>query len=236
MHTEKGSLLWALRVTVPVAMGYLPLGMAFGAYSVSLGFAPYLAPLTALVVFAGSIEFLLVGLVAAGAGLAQIAVTTLLVNSRHVFYGFSYPTHLLRSPFARFYGPFALTDEAYALISGAVHPTTQHQLLLLQGVSHVYWVLGAAVGAFAGGLVPESFDGFDFALTGLFSLLFLGAITAATRRVTILAAALLSIGVGLLLPRSLFLLGAMLCYAALCVLVVRRPPRGTTPRDVGQGA
>ncbi|QMS57592.1 MULTISPECIES: AzlC family ABC transporter permease [Kocuria] len=236
MSTQKGTLGWALRVTVPVAMGYLPLGMAFGAYSVSLGFAPYLAPLTALVVFAGSIEFLLVGLVAAGAGLAQIAVTTLLVNARHVFYGFSYPTHLLRSPFAKFYGPYALTDEAYALINSGVHPTTQHQLLLVQGVSHFYWVLGAAVGALAGGLVPESFDGFDFALTGLFALLFVGAITAATQRVKILTAALLSIGVGLLLPRSIFLLGAMLCYAVLCVLMVRRPRRGTTPRGAESGA
>lgn len=226
MTTEKGSLAWALRVTVPVAMGYLPLGMAFGAYAVSLGFAPYLAPLTALVVFAGSIEFLLVGLVAAGAGLAQIAVTTLLVNARHVFYGFSYPTRLLRSPFAKFYGPYALTDEAYALITSGVRPTTERELMLIQGVSHLYWVLGAAVGAVAGGLIPASWDGFDFALTGLFSLLFVGAITAATQRARILAAALTSIGVGLLLPHDLFLLGAMLCYALLCVLMVKRPRSG----------
>lgn len=237
MNTEKGSLAWALRVTVPVAMGYLPLGMAFGAYSVSLGFAPYLAPLTALVVFAGSIEFLLVGLVAAGAGLAQIAVTTLLVNSRHIFYGFSYPAHLLHSPFAKVYGPYALTDEAYALISSGVHPTTQRQLLLIQGVSHFYWVFGAAVGAFAGGLVSDAFDGFDFALTGLFSLLFVDALTGASRRLAILAAAGVSIGVGLLLPRSLFLLGAMICYALLCVLLVRfpgsRPGRSSGRRGHG---
>ena len=97
-------------------------------------------------------------------------------------------------------------------------------------------MLGAAVGALAGGLVPESFDGFDFALTGLFALLFVGAITAATQRVKILTAALLSIGVGLLLPRSIFLLGAMLCYAVLCVLMVRRPRRGTTPRGAESGA
>ena len=225
MSSDKGTLTWALRVTVPVAMGYLPLGMAFGAYTVSLGFAPYLAPLTALVVFAGSIEFLLVGLVSAGAGLVQIAVTTLLVNSRHVFYGFSYPTHLLHSSFAKFYGPYALTDEAYALINSGVRPTTQHELMLIQGISQFYWVFGAAVGAVAGGLIPESFDGFDFALTGLFTLLVIGALRPATPRGTIVRAALASIAVGLLLPRDLFLLGAMLCYAVLCVVLVKRPRR-----------
>lgn len=236
MSSDKGTLAWAVRVTVPVAMGYLPLGMAFGAYAVSLGFAPYLAPLTALVVFAGSIEFLLVGLVSAGAGLLQIAVTTLLVNSRHIFYGFSYPTHLLRSPFAKFYGPYALTDEAYALINSGVRPTTQHELMLIQGISQFYWVFGAAVGAVAGGLIPESFDGFDFALTGLFTLLFVSALSAASQRVMIVLAALASIAVGLLLPRDLFLLGAMLCYAVLCVVLVKRPRHGRSSQAAEGGA
>ena len=226
MTSRRGTLGWALEVTVPVALGYLPLGIAFGAYTVSLGFPAYLAPLTALVVFAGSIEFLLMGLVSAGAGLVQIAVSTLLVNSRHVFYGFSYPTELLRSPFARFYGPFALTDEAYALITSGVHPATQHELMLLQGVSHFYWVGGAALGAAAGSFVPESYDGFDFALTGLFVLLFAGALGAARHRAKILLAALASVAVGLLLPRDLFLLGAMGCYALLCVVMVKTGKAG----------
>lgn len=221
MTGERGTLGWVLRVTVPVAMGYLPLGVAFGAYTVSLGFPAYLAPLTALVVFAGSIEFLLLGLVSAGAGVFQIALTTLLVNSRHIFYGFSYPTGLLRSPFARFYGPFALTDEAYALINIGVHPATQHELMVIQGVSHFYWVGGAALGAAAGSFIPESYDGFDFALTGLFVLLFAGALRVTHHRAKILLAALASIAVGLLLPRDLFLVGAMGCYALLCVVVVK---------------
>lgn len=221
MRIQRGTVPWALAVTVPVAMGYVPLGIAFGAYTVSLGFPGYLAPLTALVVFAGSIEFLLLGLLSAGAGLLQVAITTLLVNSRHIFYGFSYPTGLLRSPFARFYGPFALTDEAYALINSGVHPATQHELMMIQGAGHFYWVAGAALGAVAGSLIPESYDGFDFALTGLFALLFAEALRTASQRGRILLAALASIAVGLLLPRDLFLMGAMGCYALLCVAMVK---------------
>ena len=77
------------------------------------------------------------------------------------------------------------------------------------------------MGAVAGGLIPESYDGFDFALTGLFSLLFVDALAGASRKLAILAAAGVSIAVGLLLPRELFLLGSMLCYAMLCFLLVR---------------
>lgn len=227
MSSPPGSLPWALKATVPVAMGYLPLGAAFGAYTVSLGFPGFMAPLTAMVVFAGSIEFLLMGMLAAGTGLLPIAVTTLLVNSRHIFYGFSYPTHLLRSPWAKFYGPFALTDEAYALINSGVHPTTQHQLMMIQGVGHFYWVSGTALGAVVGTFIPESFDGFDFALTGLFTLLFVNALASASQRVKIVVAALLAIGIGMLLPREFFLLGAMSIYALFCVLMATTHRRRT---------
>jgi 4-azaleucine resistance transporter AzlC len=216
------TLLHALRATAPVAAGYVPLGIAFGAFTVTLDLPWYLAPLTALVVFAGSMEFLLLGLIVSGAGLAQIATTTLLVNSRHVFYGVSYPWHLLRSPAARFYGAFALTDETYALINSGVRPQSQTELMLIQGVSHFYWVGGAVVGALVGSFVPDSFDGFDFALTGLFALLFVGALRAADQRVTIVLTSLTSVALGLVVPGELFLLVSMSCYTLLCLVLTRR--------------
>lgn len=208
---------WVVKTTTPVAMGYVPLGIAFGAYAVSLGFPAFVAPLTALVVFAGSMEFLLLGLVSSGAGLVYIAMTTLLVNSRHVFYGVSYPWRLLKSPFAKAYGAFALTDETYALINSGVRPTDQRELVLIQAASHVYWVAGATIGALAGTLVPAWFDGFDYALTGLFALLFVGAIRASKERLKIVVSALASIAVGLLLPRDLFLLSTMASYVVICI-------------------
>lgn len=216
-----GALPWALKATTPVAMGYVPLGIAFGAYTVSLGFPGYVAPLTALVVFAGSMEFLLLGLISTGAGLFQVMMTTLLVNSRHVFYGVSYPWHLLGTRRAKLYGAFALTDETYALINSGVRPTTQQELMLIQGVSHFYWVAGAAAGAAAGTLVPKSFDGFDFALTGLFALLFIGAIRASVERVKIVISAFISIVIGILLPSDLFLLVSMGSYVLICVVLTK---------------
>lgn len=120
----------ALRVTAPVAMAYLPLGMALGAYASFLGFPLYVAPITAFLVYAGSMEFLLLGMIAGGAGVIQIATSTLLVNSRHALYAFSYPQHLLKNWFARIYGPFALTDETMRSSAGDSIPKTRMSSLL----------------------------------------------------------------------------------------------------------
>src|SRR3546814_8178273 len=75
------------------------------------------APVFSVLIYAGSMEFLAIGLVTGGAGLLQVATTTFFVNFRHVFYGLSFPLRKVRSAVGRLYGVHALTDEAYALRS-----------------------------------------------------------------------------------------------------------------------
>jgi predicted branched-subunit amino acid permease len=68
-------------------------------------------------IYGGSFEFLLIGMVTAAAPLASIAVVAFLVQARHVFYALSFPLQRVRGRLARTYSTFALTDEAYALTS-----------------------------------------------------------------------------------------------------------------------
>ena len=72
-----------------------------------------------MLVYAGSMEFLAVGLVVAVTPLPQLALTTFLVNFRHVFYALSFPLQRVRGRAGRTYSMYALTDEAYALTAGA---------------------------------------------------------------------------------------------------------------------
>lgn len=167
----------AFRDSAPVGLGMVPLGLAFGVLVAHSGLAWWWASAFSALIYAGSFEFLLVGLVGAVAPLGTVALTALLVNIRHVFYTLSFPLQRVSGRFAKTYSTFALTDEAYALTSGGRARTWPgRRILLLQLFMHVYWVGGATAGALLGSLIPEAVTGLGFALTALFTVLALDAI------------------------------------------------------------
>jgi 4-azaleucine resistance transporter AzlC len=160
-----------------VGLGFVPLGIAFGTLAVQSGLDWWWAGLSAAVVFGGSFEFLLIGMVTSAAPLTAIAVAAFLVNLRHVFYALSFPLDRVPGRLAKAYSTFALCDEAYALTAGERARTwTGRRVLRLQLLLHAYWTGGATVGALLGSLVPDGVSGLDFALTALFTVLALDAV------------------------------------------------------------
>ncbi len=136
---------------------------------VKSGVAWFWAPLSALLIFAGSIEFLAVGLIAGGVPFVQVLVTAFVVNFRHIFYGLSFPLRRMPGRLRKAYGVWALTDETYAITStGSGAKLNGFQITVLQVVSHVWWAGAALVGALMGKLIPPEIVGFGFALTAMF--------------------------------------------------------------------
>ncbi|MFJ9854796.1 AzlC family ABC transporter permease [Streptomyces sp. NPDC101150] len=160
-------------------LALFPLGIALGVLVVHAGLAWWWATAFTAVVYAGSLEFLLVGLVVAATPLAQVALTAFLVNFRHVFYALSFPLHQVKGRFGRAYSTFALTDEAYALTTGqAARSWSGRRIVWLQVLCQLYWVAGATAGALFGAVVPARLAGLDFALTALFVVLAVDAYRA----------------------------------------------------------
>ena len=96
-----------------------PLGIAFGLLVVQAGLPWWVAPALSVAGFAGSLELLLIGMMVAATPLATIALTTFLVNFRHVFYSFSFPLHVVKNPVAKAYSVYAMIDEAYAVTAAS---------------------------------------------------------------------------------------------------------------------
>lgn len=169
---RRADLRVALTETLPVGVGMFPLGITFGLLVVQSGLAWWWTPVFSGLVYAGSLEFLLVGLVVALTPLPSLALTTLLVNSRHVFYGLSFPLHRVRGRLAKAYAMFALIDEAYALTAArAAESLSSHRILWTQALLQSYWVGGGLVGASIGRWLPGPVRGLDFALIALFTVL-----------------------------------------------------------------
>src|SRR5690606_36713846 len=107
---QPAAALSIFSLTAPVAMGYIQLGMVFGFLFVQAGGSWVMALMTSLVVYAGAAQYMMVPMVAAGIPIGTIALATLLVNMRHVFYGLSLLVTFSRSPLLRWCTAVVLTD------------------------------------------------------------------------------------------------------------------------------
>ena len=160
-----------LSLTFPVMMGYLPLGAVFGVLWVDAGLTWYWAPLMSIIVYAGALQYLAVGMLSAGIGWIDLAVASLLVNFRHLFYGLSLyhllPTGVLGRP----YFIFGITDETYSLLSASGQVTNPKTALKVVAFNQSYWILGTLIGMVLARGLPAGLQGLDFALTALFTVL-----------------------------------------------------------------
>ena len=161
--------------SVPVMAGYLSIGIAFGLLMQEMGYNVFWALLISLVLYAGSMQFVLLQFLSGGASLLTVAVTTLLVNSRHLFYGLSFMDTFRRKKKKYLYMVHSLTDETYSLLCSYQPQEGEDGKQVMFWISlldHIYWLVGTALGALAGGLIPFDTTGIDFAMTALFVVIF----------------------------------------------------------------
>jgi len=164
--------LWI--TTFPVFVGYISVGFAFGLLFQQSGLPFIWALLMSLMVYAGSMQFVAISLLATNASMIDIALMTLFVNFRHLFYGLS-----LLEPFSQLkgkkpYAIFALTDETYSILVSTVAHHKHDQSRFIFAVSLVnqsYWILGTLLGGLFGRLFPLELKGIDFIMTALFTVL-----------------------------------------------------------------
>jgi 4-azaleucine resistance transporter AzlC len=210
----RSQALAALQVSGSVGLAVFPIGIAFGMLVTHSGLAWWWASVFSSLIFAGSLEFLLIGLTVAAVPLAQIALTALLVNSRHVFYALSFPLHRVPGKAGRIYSTFALTDEAYALTaSQTARSWPGRRILWLQAFIHAYWVIGATAGAALGTVIPAHITGLNFAMTALFTVLALDAFRARRDIPTPVLAACCALVARFIVPGQM-LLAAFALFAA----------------------
>jgi hypothetical protein len=126
--------------------GYLFLGTAFGATLAQAGFGPVWALAMSGLVYAGSLQFVMVPLMANSAALATVALTALMVNARHLFYGVSYIDRFGKMGRLRPYMIYSLTDETYSVFCGLPGEESNGVMLRVALYDHLYWVTGSVVG------------------------------------------------------------------------------------------
>lgn len=154
--------------SLPVMCGYIFLGTAFGATLAQAGYGPAWALLMSTAVYAGSLQFVMVPLMASGASLAAVALTAMMVNARHLFYGVSFIERFGRMGRCKPYMIFSLTDETYSVFCGMPEDESDGVMLRVALYDQLYWVAGSLLGAILVRQLPFDLTGIDFSMTALF--------------------------------------------------------------------
>lgn len=172
---KKNAVRTAFLDTIPVMTGYVFLGFGFGILLHQSGYGVLWCLAMSLFIYAGSMQYMAVSLLTSGAGLLTTALTTIVVNARHLFYGISMVDAYKGAGKKKPYLIFALTDETYSLVSKNQVPEgmNRHSYCFLVSLfDQIYWVAGSVLGSLAGSLLPINYEGIEFVLTALFVTIF----------------------------------------------------------------
>lgn len=209
----------AFKATVPVLTGYLVLGFGFGIIMRSSGYGILLTFAMSLFIYAGSMQYAAVGLLTGGASFLTTALTTLMVNARHLFYGVSMIDKYKGTGVRKPYLIFALTDETYSLVCGDIPEIPPENradyCFLVSLLDHIYWIAGSVAGAIVGSLISFNTQGIDFALTALFITVFLEQWLTAKKHMPAITGVAASLICLLIFGKEGFLIPAMLIIALL---------------------
>lgn len=157
--------------SLPVMAGYIVLGIGFGILLRSAGYGVLWAFAMSAFIYAGSMQYVGVGLISDGASILTTAFTTVMVNARHLFYSISMIDRYKNAGKYKPYLIFALTDETYSLLCDGHAPAEgdpNQYRFFVSLFDQCYWVTGSVLGSLLGAVLPFSTAGIEFSMTALF--------------------------------------------------------------------
>lgn len=171
----KKNIKHAFIKSLPVMAGYIVLGIGFGILLKKAGYGLFWSFLMSLTIYAGSMQYVAVSLLTAGASLLSVALTTLMVNARHLFYGISMIDKYEGARKKKPYLIFALTDETYSILCNdePLEKREWHSYSFFVSLfNQSYWILGCVLGSSLGTIVTFDTAGIEFSMTALFVTVF----------------------------------------------------------------
>ncbi len=216
---------FAVKNTVPIFFTYLFIGIAFGILMSDAGYSVLLTAASSLFIYAGSMQLVMVPMMASGASLLSLAVMAFFINARHVFYGIGFIEKFRRMGWRSPYMILALTDETYSVLCSVKYDEGLDQArasFLIALLNHSYWIFGSFVGACAGRFLQFDMRGIEFSATALFLVVVVNQWRQYRSRLPFLTAAVCALGFYLLLGKEYFLIPTLVsCLAGL--LLLRKP-------------
>ena len=213
----------ALKISLPIMFGFVPLGIAFGLLFQELGYPWFFATLMGIIVYAGAAQFMAIGFLSVGLGVLEIAISTFFLNSRHMFYGLAFLESFGNWNLRKFYLIFGMTDETYALLTTIKVPENyikERFYLFITLFAQLYWVLGCTIGALSADILTFNTDGIEFAATALFVVLLIEQWIMVRRILPFILGFIASIIALIFFVNHMLLIAIMISIASIVILRV----------------
>lgn len=225
MNCKTAALKAAFPHTIPVMTGYLVLGAAYGILMDSKGFPLIWSLLASVFIYAGSMQFVMVALLAAGFNPLGAFLMTIAVNARHLFYGISMLDQYRGTGRLKPYLIFSLTDESFSILCSAKPPENVERRLFYFFVSLLdqgYWIIGTLLGGILGSMLHINTKGIDFVLTALFVVILINQWQSAKSHLPAIIGIVSAIICRLFFGPADFIIPSMICILIL-VTLLRKP-------------
>lgn len=175
MKITKKEIAVAFRTSFPIIVTFIVLGIGFGLLLQKHGFGPVWALASGIIIFSGTVQFVSIALMSTGS-VVMAALTALMVSARHIFFSISMIGRYRAEGKRKWYLYYALCDETYAMLSrDEMHEgvNISGYRLLVTLFDQSAWIAGSVLGGWIGTLLTFDSTGIDFAMTALFTTVFL---------------------------------------------------------------
>ena len=222
MRIQKQDIRAALHTSLPIMVTFLVLGTGFGILMQKHGFSWIWSAISGIVIFSGTVQFVSVSMLSGGS-VIMAAITALMVAARHIFFSISMIGRYRDEGKRKWYLFYALCDETYAMLSKDDGPEGVNRSayrLLVTLFDQGSWVLGSALGGLVGSILPFDSTGIDFAMTALFTTVFIQQWIDTKCHIPAVLGLTATLICRILFGRDLFLIPAMIII--LVILIVMR--------------
>ena len=217
-HIKRRAFAAAFPRTLPILTGFAFLGLAYGVYMRTSGFHFLYPALTSLIVFGGSLEFLLVSMLMSAFAPVQTLLLALMIQARHLFYGVAMLEKYKGLGWKKFYLIFGLCDETFSINCSADIPGDVDKgwfLFFVTLLNQSYWVIACTLGGVLGSLITLNTQGLDFVMTAMFLVIFLEQWLNDKKHYTALIGVIASIACRLAFGADSFLIPTMICILSM---------------------
>ena len=170
----KSSFIYSLKRTIPILVGFFPVGVAYGLMMSAAGYGVWWTAAASLFVYTGATQMLMVSFFRSSLPIFSIIITTLLLNSRHLFYGIYFIDKFKKFGPLKYFLIHTLVDESYSIhCSYKTHEGTSEKWVFVFSAAllWIYWIVFSLFGNIMGSVITFDTSGIDFALTALFAVI-----------------------------------------------------------------